>query len=933
MEKMLECIFAYICKNNYSGECIPQDQMYTITKGMNESEIKIVSDMIQNIGRIELAKIDIHNGVSLECERIEPNFDLSSYTYLPAINGGYSAFSCASLRKSLRNKSIRGSKELSHVIVFNEVKEDFYVVDMLKSKHFEPFKDIQLDDSALIASANEDLVCEIRPAELEKISWDNFYSKKLSYSDIPRLGKDALKTVSELVHAILTSVKEQKTLYIIYNPEEYDDVLEYLKITLKLFPSNVANKISFITALGKTNRVNVNICGVPTCDEKYIDSLKHEGNVIKITGWDVDYLDGDKGSFASFLERASDTNFEDWIGSFDRYKDFIHSITDIDNVAALYTNIIDKEFDADNPRQSLIDISSCIKVVTGKFDIISRIDNELECQIDGIGAQIKHSCGAFTECPTYEIEEFLIEPIIALYDKCAIKAEKESQNVLLWLKLVLFGIPGQTELEEKHFEILSVCNQKLKQLLGNNYVRFIMLIENEWSTLKSFFDKYLNEPNYAETSAEITISYLEYFLKDFSNIKHSRLEIRDYFVAQFLQKNPERFEDIVRIIFATIDDRLQEKILYIFDNVIKVDLPEQGLLDSRINFFCEYIKDSNLLYKALEYVRNRYTKQFSEDVVLTEIFKGLLSYYLQVPQNPRLADLYNAYLNTQKLIGENSGISLKRFVYESYINSILVPNYEVALSEVRFEDMNDSLEQKYRNFAVQLKSNSIKDLIPSEVISAIEDVLDRYKVYDNQIRRENEVLKYRIDFVAREFLLLENKTIYKILSKYLGTDKLSSDLQVADIEESKVYKNPNFLKFAEKEVLNYLNDKDAKDKKAFCEEVRVERKRNYRDYRIGTIDVVGNLIGSVIFAALMGLLATLFGWVIYNYVAEKYFRSIYVIFTIIIHAFSMIIYWTNYRDRRLRNIVLMSTWQALLVIISTLGVFSLTQYLMVLLTL
>ena len=130
-----------------------------------------------------------------------------------------------------------------------------------------------------------------------------------------------------------------------------------------------------------------------------------------------------------------------------------------------------------------------------------------------------------------------------------------------------------------------------------------------------------------------------------------------------------------------------------------------------------------------------------------------------------------------------------------------------------------------------------------------------------------------------------------------------------------------------------MNNKKVKNKADFCEDVRTERKRNYKDYRIGTFDVISNLIGSVIFAVIMGVLTALLGGVIYNYVADKYFRSIYVIFTVIIFAFSMIIYWTNYKDRRLRNVVLMSTWQSMLVIVGTLGIFTLTQYLMVLLKL
>ncbi len=933
MEKLLECIFAYICKNNYMGECMPADQIYTVTKNASEKELSIVSEAIQNIGRAELAKIDAKNGVSLYPEKIEPNFNWASYTYLPSKGKGYSAFSCATLRKSLKNKSIRGSKELSHVLVFDNIEEDFYIVDLLKHKYFSGFDDIRLDESAAIASSNEDLVCEIKPNELETIGWENFHSRPLSSSDVLGLGKKAFRVLSEYVHAILVSAKENKTLYVVYTPEEYDQFLYYTKAVLKLFPASVANKISFVTALGKTSRVNVDICGVPTCDEEYISTLKKEGNVIKITGLDVDYLDGDKGSFASFLETANEGSFEDWLESLERYQDSIQSITDIDIVSALYTNIIGKDFDVENPRQSLIDVSSCIKVVTDKFDVISKIDNELESQIEGIGTQIKHACGAFAEYSTYEIEEFLIEPILALYAKCSLKAKNDSKDVLSWLKYVLFGLPGQAkDLERKHYEVFSVCHKKVKQLLAGEYVNFVNMIENEWNTLKSFFDNYLNEPNFSEVSAEISLSFLNYFLSDFSNTRRSRVIIRDYFVLQFLQKNPEKFEEIVKIIFSKVSDRLQDELSYVFDTVIKINSENRELLESRIEFFCVFVRDSGLLNQVLEYVRNRYTKQFSEDEILNRVFKGLLSYSLAVPQNATLNDIHNSFKQVEKLLGDSASTSLRRFVFECFANDVLIPKYESALRNVRFEDMNDADEERYRYFTSQLKSTTIKGLIPKDVIDDIDGMLYQFVVFKTQMGVENKLLAGRIDFVARELSLLENKTIYKILLKYIGEEKMTSDLQVANIE-GKPFKHKDFLKFADKEVREYLNDRGAKNKLAFCEEVREERKRVFRDVGVVVVDALRHFIGSAIFAAFMGVVAALLGWLVFTYVANQYFRNIYIIFTGIIALFSLVLYWTNYRDRRLRNVVIMSTWQAILVIIGTLGIFTLTQYLMVLLAL
>lgn len=925
---MLECIFAYICKSNYAGECVPADQIYTITRNSTEKDVAILTEAIQSIGRTELAKIDAQNGVSLNSRNIDPNFDLLSYTYLPAKKVNYNTFSCASLRGSLRNKNIRGSKELSHVIVFDEIKEDFYVVDMLKHKYFSAHKDIQLNESKSIEAANEDLVCEVQPDELDELSWDNFYSRPLSASDISRLGKKSLKAVSELIHALLLSVREDKTLYVVYNPEEYDEFLEYIKIVLKLFPATVANKFSFVTALGKTSRVNVNICGVPTSDADYISSLRSDGNVIKITGLDVDYLSGYKGSFASFLENASLEAFEDWLDSSVRYRDSIHYVTDIDMAAALYTNIIGKDFDINNPKQSLRDVSSSIKVIIDKFNIISMIDNELESQVAGVTSQLKYVCGAFDEYSTFDIEELLIEPILTLYDKCLLRSEKEGESILLWLKYVLFGLTGQSkELERRHYELFSACYKKVKHSLGNNYVHFINIIENDWTQLKPFFDNYLNEPNYAEISAEISLLLLDNFLNDLSNIKRSKAIVRDYFVLQFLQNNPEKFEEIVKIIFTYNEDNLHEVLTYIFETVIKVNADKKDLLNDRISFLCDYIGGAGLLNQAIEYVRNRYAKQYSDDEVLDSVFRKLLNDYFVISNKDSFSEIYNAYNKAQKLLGENSSTGLKKFVFESYANSVLIPNYEIALKRIRFEAWDDAEGEKYRFFVSQLKSSTVKGIIPKNIVLALESVLDKYDSYKIQTKRENEILKARIDFVVRDFLLLESKTIYKLLLKYIGTDKLMSDLQVANIKENP-YNHPDFLKFAENEVVNYLRDKDSNDKTAFCNEVRTERKRIVRNIRVDGQDFLGGFIGSVIFSILMALVAFLIGTVVYTNIASSYFKSVYVVFVGVTLIVSFILYWTNYKDRRLRNIVLTSTWQSLLFLLSTMGIFTLVQCLL-----
>ncbi|MBQ8352306.1 MAG: hypothetical protein IJY34_00780 [Clostridia bacterium] len=928
MGKMLECIFAYICKNHYAGECSPADQFYTVTEGSSEEELSILSQAVQSVGRAELAKIDAEKGVSLQPRKAEPSFDLSSYTYLPARSGSYGVFSCASLRKSLRSKNIRGSKELTHALAFDKVEEDFYAVDLCGGSRFSRYRDIRLDEDGGVALENEDLVCEVQPDELSPIGWEDFSSTPLTGGDIERLGRKGTATLAEFAHALICSVKDNRTLYVIYDPEEYDTVLAYFKAVLKLFPAAVANRISFITALGKTSRVNVQLCGVPTSDEEYISTLKRDGNVIKLTGFDVVYHGGKKGAFAAFLASADRNGVEGWLEAFERYKTVVGNVEDMDVAAALYANILGKEFNVNDLKQALKDVSACIETVESRFDAIVRIEGELAAQLAGLTAQTQYACGAFAEYSVDEIESRLLVPLVRLYQKCLDRAEGEAEQVLLAIRRVLFGLSGQTkELEKKHYEVLSVCHRTLKTQLGRDYVRFLQLIEREWSGLQPFFERYLNEPRYSEAAAEIMISFLEFYMEDFASAGRARAAIRDFFVTQYLEKNPERFAQILNVVFASVSGGLQEELAYTLDTLIGKKMGKRSIWEERVKYFCTFVQENRIEKQALEYARNRYGKQFSEDEVLSAVFAGLLANYLAVPKDATLENIYNAHLRAQTLLGEGASVSLKQFVYEAFAEFVAKPHFAGALKKLRYEAWSEDDEQNYREFAFYLRSPSIRGIVEEKTIRALEDTLENYAVYKAQTKKENEILRGRIEFVVREFLLLENKTIYKILQKY-RKDGLQKALEENGITGKKPYKNPKFLEFAEREATAYLLNRDNNERSNFCQEVREERKRIFRDVGVGVRDFVGSFVGSAIFAAVMALLVWALGNVVCNELFQGYFKSLYIILVGITLVVSFVLFWTNYKDRRLRSIWLMSAWQALLFVVAVLGIFLLTQYAM-----
>lgn len=922
MGKILECIYAYICKRNYVGEG-SGDKIYTVTKDLSESDKSVLSKVSSDYGRTDLAKIDCEIGVSLDSKNVTPDFRLMSYVYVPKVKGDYNAFICASLRESLRDKSIRGSKELTHLIAFDEIKEDFYVVDMVGHHYFDKHKDIKIS-----ASQNKkendgaDLVCEVDPGELDPLSWDAFSSTNLLASHVCNGGKR--RAIAEFLHGLLVSVRDEKTLYVAYDPKkDYETFLEYLKVVLKMLPASVANKLSFATALGKASEVKFNICGIPTRNKEYIEYLREKGNVIRIVGASHDYLEVDKGPFASFVENASEEVLQEWLESSSRYYDIINTVNDMDTAISLYINSIGKKFDSDNPIQSLRDVSSCIKVVDEKFDLIFDIDGELRSQIEGVGNQLKPIRGFLRAYEVEDIKEYLVEPIISLYKKCLRKAEKEeAESVLSWLKDVLAG--ETVNLEEKYYEVLSYCGETVKSELGADYVNFVRLIEKNWNKYESFFDRYLDDLRYKEASSRIALSFLDIYLNEFESINTSKRAMREYFAKKYLQNNPEKFEEIVKIVFSRA--KLREGLGYIFE-ILKDNKVKEELLDNRISFICDYIKDNNLLDNALKYVRNKYTQQTEENKILDKVFERLLEYYFAVPESEcSLSDIYDLFKKAKMLLGDAS-ISLNGFVFKEYNNLVLVPNYKRALEKARFEAWNDGVAEEYVSFVKQLKAPNIIKSINQDAISAIEEVLKKYDSYKTQVEYEKEILGCRIDFVVREFLLLKNKTIYNMLVNYVGASKLKSDLQAANIQ-GKVYENPEFLKIAEKEARDFLSNKESKKKKTFCQEVRFERKRIKRNLGVVSRDLLGGLLGSSIFAVIMAIIAGVLGSVIYLNVADSYFKGIYDLFVGITLVVSFALCWTNYKNRRLKNMFLASTWQSLLFILSTMGIFTLVQFIL-----
>lgn len=728
MCKILEGIYAYICQSNCTGNCSPMDKIYTLTKDASPNDSDMLSSAIQTAGRVELAKVDSKYGVRLQPDSVSPNFDISSFSYFPKINDTYSALCCSTLRKSLKKKSIRGSKELSHFVLFDNIPDGMYAVDLIAAKHFDGFKDIKLKDIKLNESnstGNDDLICEVEPVEMDCITFDEFPSSPLKIEDITNMGRKTFERVAEIFQALIISKRDKKPLYIVYDLEDYRTMLGYLTITLKLMPANVANEYSFVTCLGKKSQVNFDIYCVPTCDKDYISTLEQEGMVIKVTGFDTVYVSEPKGAFADLLSRSKPEDFELWLSARSIYMPSVASIERMDDIAILYNNTIKKEFNVDSPNESIDGLINAIQSVSDCYTLINGIEGEWDRQISGISKQLNSALGAIQGVEIDKIKN-IIDRIIDLLIKC--NQNKEVVNELYgWLKNVLFGIPRQTgELEDKHFEIVS---EYFKEVCGR-LPDFIYYLEREWGSLSNFFNQYLQKAVYTEASPIVVLSILTYLLKDLSR-KQSCM--RDELTRVYLQNYPNMFKEIVERTFVRSTQIHDDEFKFVFNEALKYGADDNNLY-GRIKYLVQYLDQKGLLTEFAYYIKKKYINNNSNDWAIEDTFNVLLGYYLSI-SNKDFASIYSAFQKAKDLVGEGYSNSLKTLVFTFWNNRVAVPNYKDAIKSIKIDKVTDVEKTNYEKAFSYLNSDDLKGIISDEFIEAFAKFIDSHTIYKKKEER------------------------------------------------------------------------------------------------------------------------------------------------------------------------------------------------------
>lgn len=951
---ILECLYAYITRKNYSGECTSGDQIYTYTAPYDKEDTGTISLATDNlgvaarkIGHVGLESIDINDGVKGFGEKVEAPVDVNSYIYVPQMafgDGMKSAVCCAKIRANLKNKEVRGTKELLHCVFFDssQIEErNFYAIDCVASPYFQTHKGIELENS------EEEGVCEVKPNLMPFVDINQIFSYNFSVQE-NSISDNDVKCIAAIFRGLELSIKKKRTLYIVFSSCEndmYQKMLRYLTITVKLFPPKVANAISFITCWGLkdiSKGLAVDIRCIPTYEENFINQLKRDGYVVNLTSLGGEFLSDvnvDCGAFANFLLNTNAQGFKEWISLKNVYFGLVESISDMDSIVEIYNNRQIKDSKYTIAFSSLLaEFKKACELIYENRNLIGKMSGEIDKQLSSLETRLNVILAHINEIESEDIYLSLLKPLIQLLTRSHDTDWQSNgyayikNQVFAFIKYALFGKNPNESLLERHFSIVQRCFESVCNDLGDEVRDFIEYICRESTNINNFFKQYLDNPIYSDVAAEVILKLLTYLFAEFPNGNDQSSAVRDFLARNYLVKFPGGFRRLLGSLCSQEQQDHSKQVKYIFTCLLR-EYSSGETRESLINELCKFCSDKGMLEDAMIYLRDRFVSANEENSLINDAMNCFLQSYLTFEINDKDFNfIYKTYQKAKQYVEPGNRmptIGLQMFVFRFWNDTIVSEKYNAAIQMMRFENMTtdciNGYEEMYKYLTRLAKMNTPANIIISTgLLEAIRKFIDDFNIFTSQESKSRELIEERVDFVARELSLLDNKTILKILDGYIDKEKFDGKLKDNNI--TNIDADRGVVEVAVEETKNYLrNDNESENKTELCRKVRKARVAKFVDYRVMIRDTINNFIGSCIFTAIIVAISALVSFLIYDHVANSYFKTIYIIFVAVIGIISELIYWFNFKDRRLRNVVVMSAWQMIFMIFGTIGIYTIMQ--------
>lgn len=928
-----EGVYAYLFKKNYASENISLGEgIYTVSKNCGSGEVREMQAAFRAHGDIRLDRIDGREGVTENGAPV-PDFGLSAYSYTPANGSSKLVLSRITLRKSIQNVTLRGTKALIHAVISDGLPRDVYAVDCTYDKLFEEYTDIPLEEATDIPEN----ICEKRPSELTELDAGRFRSEPILARDIAGLCPNAFKKLSALVTAILAAKRDGRTLFVVHNVEENEFVRSMLRAALKVLPASLANSVSFVTASGSAGGVPRDVVCVPTRDDAAISALKRSGYVVQLHEGGAVPADVPANVFGEFFARADEDGVQRFLDCTPAYYEGVRKIQDLDVVMRLFNNKYFTDGEERRRQKPTEALSSQIRLIVDNFKLISDIRGELTEQVTGLSASVDALAGEFFSASPEEVMNAVLLPLVDLYKRCAAAGVAVSSDILRYLHQILFGYEGQNaECEKKHFRLLMNFSRLASALGGGR--ELLEQMQNDTGFLREFFTDFFTDGDYTETAMRIAYHLLGMLLADVQSRYGNAALLRDMLVEKYSDSaDSRRMSELYLLIFRPETD-VRDAFDYV-TNVVFADDPDEKRHHDRLVSYGLFLCNPKQLEPAIKYYCEAVSGGMKQDDARV-VLDVLLNSYL--PRTDGTLDaIYAQFKKLTKLLDDICATQgLKVQLYDDFAKRVINPDYKKAIAAIRADRLTDAQKACCKEMAGEFGEGTLCSAVEAGFAEGLRSLVGRNERFLSQSELEGRLTGARVDFVVRELLLLDGKTIYKLFENYVPKPLCNAAYERYGLGRLAPYKNSEqFIAAAEEIARGFLNAPQAneraqdvpqangknKGKDAFIAAVKKERDDRNVDFRIHLADASRRLFESILVTAVMFLLAAVVSVLLYKYYEGGYFMSVYFAFPVLAAVASQILYWYNVRHNKTRNALLMSAWQSFAVTAGMMGVFVLMR--------
>lgn len=882
MKKIIEGIFGF--KN-------VDDNVFAITENLTPEEKELISD--RDLTFVNLNMFD-ENGYNEKSTVV--NEKIYSYSFKKVCDGKRLLF--AKHQNIPHDTLDRGRKEVIHFV-------NYSLDDEIKS--------IALIGSSLFTKDISKYVLEKENLTFEEIK-DLVINNELTYEEF---SKDKVQII-ELLNHIIFAKKSAKTLYICYKLCDIDNFHKHFSSALKLLTKDVSDDISYVTCFGGGTSNQFDVVGVAiepgkikemNFDEsgivyqypksEYVASNKEvSDNPLNLILNEIDQ----KIEFFNFIDffkknYASDGTFDGYL----KYLDFYNLIS--------YKNALVEN----KEHQFMSNFSNLISFFCDNLSLVLHFD---ESTLNLVYQNIEQQVGEFKKIIEVSIvDEEIIKIVKLLLSTYQSINDKQVRSYLMnWIYTLLFDfdylnrdpryLSEHSDLLINALAIESLDELIFTQLLTNesiyrkNLELSDILLSNErgvefesifYSRLfQHLFERYENNSSYRKIIAEVVSKYLAIVLPSIDLVELLFQEQKD------IHKS---FEIVSASIVLISNSELESVLDSLNQYVCKNDLIDEALVEIKTSSFTGESREKIFKLKNL--------------IIDSFIVNKEIVTYKELVEFVRKLDRYN---NNPVVFNE-----IKTRFITNHLSPLVVDSVEeLTLSIIRSEEINN-LELILRTF----KKN--REEIPTRIVECIEKKKLDVKEYERIQGREDALINFRIDFIARATSLLPEKDSRPILYKYVDKKEadaaigLNLNLNKEQYSDASSALAVSFLQTKEEDK-SVVNGKSEQHRRFTKEIFEAQNKKRFNIHTVATI--AESTMSLVLFAAFGLVLSFGLSLLSYNFIVDKTYLTFFIILSIVVGALSGLIGLINMKNKGRKKVYLIALIECASLAVIGVGLFS-----------